>query len=67
MSKHIDKYTDYIEKYKKKYTKRYIHAQKVLWNTADRVWDNHPEIIKLLTELYHDTVRDMKTIVQDHE
>ena len=67
VSKNIDKYTDYIEKYKNKYMKRYVNMQKVLWNTADRIWEHHPMIVKMMTEIYQDTLRDMKRIVQERD
>jgi len=63
-SKNIEKYTDYIEKYRKKYMNRYNAIKHILWQIDEKTWEHQPQLIRLLTDVYQDTRRDMKDMVR---
>jgi len=63
INKHIERYKKYTEKYITKYSARYDRIVKLLWQFDEETWEHHPEAIKLATDIYHQSMKDMKELV----
>ena len=62
INKHVHNYKKYMDKYTEKYSARYQIICKLLWNFNEDMWENHPHVIGLVTDVFHDSVKDMRSM-----
>jgi len=62
INKHVHNYKKYMDKYTEKYSARYQIICKLLWNFNEDTWENHPHVIGLVTDVFHDSVKDMRSM-----